>query len=41
MASFCRQQARFEDEDFEFWTREADEWDALISEQVIPQPEVR
>jgi hypothetical protein len=33
MASFCRQHARFEDEDPAFWTAEADEWDVLISEQ--------
>jgi hypothetical protein len=41
MASFCRQHARFEDEDFAFWAREADEWDILISEQAIPQPEMQ
>jgi hypothetical protein len=42
MASFCRQHARFEDEDPAFWTAEADEWDVLISEQQpIPQPEIQ
>jgi hypothetical protein len=32
MAAFCRQRAKFEDENDLFWTREAEEWDRLISE---------
>ena len=32
MAAFCRQRAKFEDENSLFWISEADEWDRLISE---------
>jgi len=35
MAAFCRQRARFEDEDNEFWISEAEEWDKLIFEYAI------
>jgi hypothetical protein len=30
MAAFCRQRARFEDENDAFWIGEAEEWDKLI-----------
>jgi hypothetical protein len=36
MAAFCRQRVEFEGEDDTFWTREAEEWDELISEYVDP-----
>jgi hypothetical protein len=38
MAAFCRQRAEFEDENDTFWTREAAEWDKLISEPASPRP---
>jgi hypothetical protein len=38
MAAFCRQRAEFEDENDTFWTREAEEWDKLISEYASPRP---
>ena len=41
MAAFCRQHARFEDEDDAFWTREAEEWDKLITEHPTSSPQNR
>ena len=38
MAAFCRQRAELEDENDAFWTREAEEWDKLISEYASPRP---
>jgi hypothetical protein len=41
MAAFCRQRVEFEGEDDTFWTREAEEWDELISEYAIPRSQSR
>jgi hypothetical protein len=41
MAAFCRQRAEFEGENDTFWTREAKEWDKLISEYANPRPQSR
>jgi hypothetical protein len=41
MAGFCRQRVEFEGEDDTFWTREAEEWDELISEYASPRPQGR
>ena len=37
MAAFCRQRAKFEDENDLFWIREAEEWDKLIFDHANPQ----
>jgi hypothetical protein len=34
---FCRQRAKFEDENDAFWIREAEEWGNLIFEYASPQ----
>jgi hypothetical protein len=36
MAAFCRQRAKFEDENDTFWISEAEEWDKLIFEYESP-----
>jgi hypothetical protein len=41
MAAFCRQRARFGDENDAFWIGEAEEWDKLISEYATLQPQIR
>ena len=35
MAAFCRQRAGFENENCSFWTKEAEEWDNLITKYSI------
>ena len=38
MASFCRQRARMENEDEQFWLKEADCWARRLSNKFVDTP---